>query len=97
VLRWSARARADLKAIYDHISPDSPRNAKTVVREILAHAEHIPATPRVGRVVPELSDPDIREIPIHSWRLIYQLRAEQVFVLTLVHKRRAPTPEQLRD
>ncbi len=41
-------------------------------------------------------DPTIREIPIHSWRLIYQLRDEHVFVLTLVHKRRVPAPEQLR-
>jgi toxin ParE1/3/4 len=95
VLRWSARARADLKAIHDHITKDSPRNAKAVVRDILERAEEIPATPRAGRVVPELTDPTIREIPVHAWRVIYQLREQQVFILTLVHKRRVPTPEQL--
>lgn len=95
MLHWSARASADLKVIHDRITKDSPRNAKTIVREIRVRADHIPATPRAGRVVPELGDPNIREIPVHSWRLIYQLRADQVFVLTLVHKRRSPTPEQL--
>jgi plasmid stabilization system protein ParE len=96
VLRWSQRARADLKAIHAHIARDSPRNATTVAREFLQRAEEIPSTPRAARVVPELGDPTIREIPVHSWRLIYQLRDEHVFVLTLVHKRRVPAPEQLR-
>jgi len=31
---WSARARADLKAIHDYIAKDSPENAKRVVREM---------------------------------------------------------------
>mgnify|MGYP001061990556 FL=1 len=88
MLRWSARARADLKAIHDRIAKDSPINAKAIAREILASAARLPAAPRVGRTVPELGDPAIREISIHSWRLIYQLRAERVFVLTLIHKRR---------
>jgi plasmid stabilization system protein ParE len=96
VLRWSARARADLKAIHDYIAKDSPGNAKAVAREILARAATLPETPRVGRIVPELSDPDIREVPAHSWRVIYQLRGEDVFIVTLVHRRRAPAPEQLR-
>jgi addiction module RelE/StbE family toxin len=96
VLRWSARARADLKAIHDYIAKDSPTNAKTVVHEILARAATLPETPRIGRRVPELDDPDIREVPVHSWRVIYQLRGETVFIVTLVHRRRAPAPEQLR-
>jgi plasmid stabilization system protein ParE len=68
VLRWSARARADLKAIHDYIAKDSPLNAKAVAREILARAATLPETPRVGRIVPELSDADIREVPVHAWR-----------------------------
>ncbi len=97
MLRWSERARADLKAIHDRIAQDSPRNAKTVAQQFRARADQLPATPRAGRVVPELGDPSIRETPVHSWRLIYQLRDEHVFVITLAHKRSVPTPEQLRS
>jgi plasmid stabilization system protein ParE len=97
VLRRSLRARADLKAIHAHIARDSPRNASAIAHEFLALAARIPATPHTGRVVPELDDPTIREIPVHSWRLIYQLRDRHVFVLTLVHKRRLPAPDQLRS
>ncbi len=94
--RWSQRARADLKAIHDYIAKDSPTNAKAVARNILARAAAIPETPRVGRRVPELDDANIREVPVHSWRVIYQLRGDSVFIVTLVHRRRAPAPEELR-
>jgi toxin ParE1/3/4 len=96
VVRWSARARADLKAIHDHIAKDSPLNAKAMVKEIHERAATLPATPRMGRQVPELRDPTLREVSVHAWRVIYQLRESNVFIVTLVHKRRAPAPEQLR-
>lgn len=67
-----------------------------MAREILARASQLPDTPRAGRVVPELNDPDIREVPVHSWRVIYQLRGADLFILTLIHRRRDPSPDQLR-
>lgn len=93
--RWSQRARADLKAIHDYIATDSPDEAKAVVLDILARAAALPETPRIGRRVPELDDPEIREVPARSWRVIYQLRGNGVFIVTLVHRRRAPAPENL--
>ena len=59
-------------------------------------ASTLPATPLVGRTVPELNDPNVREVPVHSWRVLYQMRGEDLFIVTLVHRRRAPSPEQLR-
>jgi len=86
-----------LKAIHDYIAADSPANAKVVVRDIMARAATLPDTPRIGRRVPELDDPDIREVPAHSWRVICQLRGNAVFIVTLVRRRRAPAPEDLRS
>ena len=96
MFRWSQRARADLKSIHDYIAKDAPLNAKAVTREIVQRASTLPATPRVGRTVPELNVPNLREVPVHSWRVICQLRGEDLFIVTLVHRRRAPSPEQLR-
>lgn len=97
MLRWSQRARTDLKSIHDRIAQDSPRNAKAVTHEFLTRAEQLLATPHMGRIVPELDKPDIREISVRSWRVIYQLRADdEVFILTVIHKRRMPVPGQLR-
>jgi plasmid stabilization system protein ParE len=38
-----------------------------------------------GRVVPEIDAPDIRELSIGSYRLIYQVTADRVFILAFVH------------
>jgi len=48
-------------------------------------------TPQLGRVVPELDDPEVREIPAYSWRILYHVRERRVFVLAVIHKRRQPT------
>jgi toxin ParE1/3/4 len=88
---WTARARADLKAIHDYIAKDSPQNAKRVVREMRHKADTLEETPLLGRVVPELEDPEVREIPAYSWRILYQLRERRLFVITVIHKRRQPS------
>lgn len=69
---------------------------KPLVREILRRAEEIEATPFLGRKVPEHEDEHVREIPVYSWRTLYHLRAGEVFIVTLVHKRPHVEPEQIR-
>jgi plasmid stabilization system protein ParE len=96
LVRWSQRARADLKAIHDYIANGAPLNAKAVAREISQRAAQLFVTPRIGRRVPELNDAEIREVPVHSWRIIYQLRGDDVFIITLIHRRRLPTADDLR-
>jgi toxin ParE1/3/4 len=96
VVSWSQRARADLKALHDHIAKESPQNAKTVAREMLRRADAIEATPFAGRKVPELDDESVREIPAYSWRIVYHVRDGNVYIVTLVHKRRHVVPEQAK-
>jgi toxin ParE1/3/4 len=95
MLIWTPRARADLKAIHDYIAKDSRDNAKSVAHEILHKADALAEPPRPGRKVPEANDPDLREISAYSWRIIYLLRNNSVFIVTLIHKRRQPSTEAL--
>jgi plasmid stabilization system protein ParE len=85
---WTVRARADLKAIHDYIAKDSPENAKRIVGEMRRKADALTAAPHIGRMVPELGDPEVREIPAYSWRILYQVQERRVYVLAIVHKRR---------
>lgn len=87
---WTLRARADLKAIHNYIAKDSRPSAKRVAQEIRLKAEALGEPPRVGRKVPELNDPQLREISAYSWRIIYHLRDDKVFIVALIHKRRQP-------
>jgi toxin ParE1/3/4 len=88
MVKWSLRARADLKAIHDYIAKDAPLNAKPVVQEILRKAESVIELPYLGRKVPEVDDEHLREVPAHSWRILYHVRDSEVFIVALIHKRR---------
>lgn len=93
---WTPRARADLKAIHDHIAVDAPQNAKTVVRTLAQKVEPLAELPHLGKVVPEVNDPALREIHAYSWRIIYHLDQGQVYIVTLVHKRQNVPADTLR-
>lgn len=92
---WTLRARADLKAIHGYIAKDSRQNAKRVAHEIRRKAEELAETPRIGHKVPEFNDSQLREISAYSWRIIYHLRESDIFIVTLIHKRRQPAAAEL--
>lgn len=88
MVRWSGHARSQLKQIHDYIALDSPRYAKSVVAGIVGKTELLAAYPRIGRVVPECGNENIREIPRYSWRILYEVKPSHVEVLAVIHKRR---------
>lgn len=84
---WTQPAKADLRAVHDYIARDSRYYAKKVAQEIRQRTIVLDGLPRMGRVVPEVGDDNVREISIYSYRILYEIRADDVFVLALVHKR----------
>ena len=85
---WSGPAKSDLRAIFDFIAQNSKFYAKKVLHEIVERAEVLETLPRSGRIVQELSNPDIREIGVYSYRIIYEIRNVDTFILAVVHRRR---------
>ena len=85
---WSESAKADLRAIHDYIAHDSRHYAKKVAQDIREKAHSLGELPRSGRKVPELDNEQVREFALYSYRVIYEIKAHDVFVLALVHKRR---------
>lgn len=75
----------DLEAAAAFISRDSRFYAAALVREARTAADTLRTFAERGRVVPESRAPDIRELFIRSYRLIYQVTAEQVFILAFIH------------
>jgi toxin ParE1/3/4 len=47
------------------------------------------------RTVPELNNPDFREIIVGNYRLIYRIRSGDVQILTVHHAARPIDPDQL--
>jgi toxin ParE1/3/4 len=81
---WSEPAVADLVAIYDYIARDSPHYAQRFVEKLIAAAEPLESFPQLGRLVPE-GDGRHRELLVASYRIIYRLEGQTIFVVTVVH------------
>ena len=84
-LSWSPEAIEDIEAIASYIERDSPFYAKAVASKIVETAESIPMHPGVGRLVPEIGDPSIRERFVFSYRVIYRIETDQILVAAVIH------------
>ena len=87
-LIWSHEALDDIDRIAEYISRDSRTHAQQVVERLFDLADELPAHPKLGRIVPELADPNVRERFLYSYRLIYELSGETVRVLAVIHGKR---------
>lgn len=85
---WSPEAVEDVDAIAGYIARDSAFYAAAVVEKLLAIAKGLVVFPEIGRIVPELGDETLRECFVYSYRLIYQLRADDILVVAVIHGRR---------
>ncbi|HWR59023.1 MAG TPA: type II toxin-antitoxin system RelE/ParE family toxin [Thermodesulfovibrionales bacterium] len=88
MVEWSRPAKLDLRQIHDYIARDSKFYAQKVSTEIVEKSEKLNSFPEVGRIVPEVGDPNIRELLIYSYRLIYEVFSNRVEVLALIHGKR---------
>lgn len=88
ILIWAREALNDINAIAEYISRDSLYHAQQVVERILDLGVSLSEQPNMGRIVPELGNPQVRERFIYSYRLIYELKSEEILVLAVIHGKR---------
>lgn len=69
-LAWSPEAAEDVERIALYSERDSTHYARAVASRIVATAESIPENLELGRVVPEINDPEFRERFVHKYRVI---------------------------
>jgi len=85
---WTEYARDGLDEVLSYIAQDSPVAARKVAEDLIEATSTLSTLTERGRVVPELEDPTVRELLVHSYRVIYQVRREDVRILALVHQAR---------
>ena len=94
---WTLPAKNDLRQIYNSIAYDSKIYAKRVTQNIAAKPDILDGLPRIGKVVDEFKDDKIRELPVYTFRIIYEVNAADVFILAVVHKRQDLQPEDIES
>jgi len=91
-LAWSPEAIEDIESIASYIERDSAWYARAVASKIVETAEAIPQFPELGRIVPEVGDPAVRERFAYSYRIIYRLEPERVLIAAVIHGSRLLNP-----
>ena len=80
---WTQEALEQLIEIEDYISKDSEDRAERFVNQLIEHAELLSENPRLGRTVPEIANPTIRELIFKKYRIVYRLNEDSVEILTV--------------
>ena len=87
---WTPEAQQDRADIWDYIAADNPRAAARMDALFSKAAARLATHPRLGRLG---NIPSARElIPHASYRLVYEIEGETVWVLALVHTARLWPP-----
>jgi plasmid stabilization system protein ParE len=88
------QAIEDLSGIVRRIATDSPDRARAFGHALLDAAQAIDPFPELGRMVPEVGDPAVREVLHGDYRIIYEVHRNPaaVYVLRFWHGARG-TPQ----
>ena len=84
-IEWSPTAQNDLNEIIDYIAQDSLEYALSFLDQVREKVEKLINFPNIGRKVPELDDPKIRELLLRNYRLIYRVSNIKVQLVRIIH------------
>jgi toxin ParE1/3/4 len=87
LVAWTDKAKFSLRNIFYYIKKDSPFYATEVKNKFLFESQKLSDFPKLGRIVPEVEDENIRELFIYSYRMIYQIIDNNIFILTIIHSK----------
>src|SRR5688500_7374742 len=78
---WTELALVDVEGITAFIAKDSQRYALKVAEQILDSTRRLEVGIRVGWKVPEFNLDHFREILVKPYRIIYEIRGEDCYVV----------------
>lgn len=82
-LFWTKEALLRIQEIEEYLSKDNPAAAVEFVDKLISIAESITEFPEKGRIVPELSLENIRELIFKNYRIVYLVKKNSVDILTV--------------
>ena len=80
---WTDEALEKLWEIEQYIGSNSPKNGEKFVNYLIEQGESIAFNPQMGRRVPEISNPEIRELIVKKYRSVYRVSKTEIEILTV--------------
>jgi addiction module RelE/StbE family toxin len=84
-LSWTETAKNDLQQIYNYIAENSVFYADKVVDELFERVQMIETFPEMGRIVPEINCKNTREVFHYSYRVMYHVSEEHIYITQITH------------
>lgn len=85
-INWTNQAQNDLKEIKNYISFDSEKYAEATVWKLYHSTDILLTNTRIGRVVPEIANENLRELIKGNYRIIYWIIDETRIDILTVHQ-----------
>jgi plasmid stabilization system protein ParE len=86
---WSFKSYEDFQNIVEYIAKDSEHYASLTAKKIWREIRRIERNPKEARMVPEAGYlENIREFIVGNYRIIFQLKNNQAYLLTIHHNSR---------
>lgn len=84
-VNWTATAQRTLDEAVAYIAQDSLPAAKRLLEDALSTAESLSAFGERGRIIPEMQQPNVRELFVGRYRLMYEVFEAKVEILAFIH------------
>ncbi|MBN1600117.1 MAG: type II toxin-antitoxin system RelE/ParE family toxin [Chitinispirillaceae bacterium] len=82
---WAPSALDDIDAIAEFISRDSIDHAALFVDRIIETADRLKNFPLSGRIIPEIGNPNCREIIYGAYRIMYRIDKHNIWITGIIH------------
>jgi len=87
-IRWTVGARRDLHEIINYIADDSPAYAINFAERIILAVDRLETFPKLGRIVPEYQDTNVRELIVGNYRVVYRIQGNHIGIAAIAHASR---------
>jgi len=80
---WTQNAKKQIIQIEEFIAEDNPSSAIDFVEKLINTTETLTKFPQKGRMVPEFSQTNIRELLYKNYRVVYLINNSKIEILTI--------------
>ena len=91
---WTEQARQMPDDAVSYVARDSRPAAERLLIQALEAASSLNVHSERGRVVPEFDRSNVRQLLVQRYRLLYEVRPAEVYVLAFVHGARDMTGQR---
>ncbi len=85
---WAPSAINDINFIAEYVARDSIDQATLLITRLIEATDRLQEFPFSGRMIPEIGNESCREVIYGSYRIMYRIEGDNVWITGVVHAAR---------